>query len=133
MERANSQHAPRLDEQMKEETGALTHGPPVEGHTRDDLQQEGTPGHPGTQPDKPGVPGRLESQEVDLRAALAASLRPSAFPADRGRLLAVAREEQAPEEVVALLEQLPADITWSRVEGVWEAAGGHDEPQWEHG
>jgi hypothetical protein len=132
VERASSQHTPRVDEQLKEETAPLTHSAPVEGHVRDDLQQEGTPGHPGNRPDGRRAPADMDGDEVDLRAALAASLRPSSFPADRERLLLVARDEQAPDEVVSLLEQLPADITWSRVEGVWEAAGGRHEPQWRH-
>jgi hypothetical protein len=51
-------------------------------------------------------------------------LRPSVFPADRRELLRVAYEEEAPAEVVRLLEHLPEGITWDRFEQVWESAGG---------
>src|SRR5579875_1014688 len=129
MERASSQHSPRVDEQLAHETESLTEGQPVQSRSRDDLQQEASPEHVSNRPGDPGGGNGLDEDEIDLRARLAASIRPAAFPADRQRLLAVAFAEQAPEEVVRLLERLPAGVVWDHVEAVWEAAGGRTEPR----
>lgn len=123
MERRSSKHAPRVDEQIAHEVSPLVHGEPVEGHAREDLQQEGPVGRPDRRPDGPGRPAGFGPDDVDLRAALAASLRPSVFPADRAHLLEVAESEQAPEPVMELLGRLPAGVSWPAVETVWEAAG----------
>lgn len=127
MERGSSQHTPRVDDQLAHETRSLTEGEPIEAHSRDDLLQEDPPEHTGNRPDVAEPTDDVDPDELDLRARLAASLRPSAFPADRDRLLAVAYEEQAPEEVTRLLERLPQGTVWPNVEEVWTAAGGHTE------
>lgn len=127
MERASTQHSPRVDEQLARENESLTEGQPVDARSRDDLQQEAPPEHTANRPGDPGGGDGLGGDEIDLRARLAASIRPSAFPADRQRLLAVAFAEQAPEEVTRLLERLPAGVVWDHAEAVWEAAGGHTE------
>jgi hypothetical protein len=124
LEPGSAKHSPRVDDQMRYEVAPLTHGEPVESHTRDDLQQQGPAGHPGNRPDKPGTPAGLSTDDVDLRSQLASSLRPSAFPGDRSKLLAAARDENAPAESMALLQRLPEGTTWRSVEEVWEQAGG---------
>lgn len=124
MEPGNSKHSPRVDDELSHETRSFTQGQPVAAHTRDDLQQEGPLGNPGNRPDHPGTPDGVSRDAVDLRAELAASIRPSAFPADKRKLLAAARDEHAPRESVALIERLPEGVSWESLEQVWEAAGG---------
>ncbi|MBO0693440.1 MAG: DUF2795 domain-containing protein [Acidimicrobiaceae bacterium] len=124
MERESSKHGPRVDEQITHEVGPLVHGRPVEGHAREDLQQEGPVGHPANRPGGQGRPAGYGPDDVELRAALAASLRPSIFPADRALLLEVAQAEQSPGPVLDLLARLPTGIRWPSLEAVWEAAGG---------
>ena len=67
---------------------------------------------------------RVTVDDVELRSLLAISLRPSAFPGDRARLLAVAEEEHAEDRILGWLSSLPATQTFANVEAVWEALGG---------
>ena len=53
----------------------------------------------------------------------AQALRPSDFPANRERLLEVARDGLAPTRVVAVLEDLPDDRQFDTVEDIWESLG----------
>jgi hypothetical protein len=68
----------------------------------------------------------LDHDETEARSRLAASLRPSVFPADREKLLRCAEELNAPPDILDLLRQLP-DGTFTHTEAVWEAAGGRVE------
>lgn len=124
MQRNSNKHSPRVDDQMEREVRSITQGQPVEAHTRDDLQKEGPIPDPGTRPDRPGTPPDFTEDTIDLRSVVAASLRPSVFPADRHELLRVAYDERAPAEAIRLLERLPDGTTWDRFEEVWEIAGG---------
>jgi hypothetical protein len=127
VQRNSSKHSPRVDDELEHEVRSVLQGSPVEAHTRDDLQQEGPIPDPANRPDHPGTPPGFSEDAIDLRSIVAASLRPSAFPADRAGLLRVAYEEQAPAEVLRLLERLPDGVTWDRFEQVWETAGGPTE------
>jgi hypothetical protein len=65
--------------------------------------------------------------DVELRSLLAFSVRPSAFPGDRERLLDAARDEDAPQRVVDWLESLPAERVFPTLQAVWdELGGGHE-------
>lgn len=112
---------------MEHEVRSLTQGQPIETRSRDDLLQEGPLPNPAARPDHPGTPAGLDENDITLRSRLATSLRPSAFPADRDLLLQVAAEEHAPEEVLSMLDGLPAGRSWDRLEQVWEALGGPTE------
>ncbi len=68
----------------------------------------------------------LNHDEAEARSRLAASLRPSIWPADREALLACAEEMHASPDVLDRLRQLP-DGTFSHTEAVWEATGGRVE------
>jgi hypothetical protein len=100
VERGSTRHSPRVDDELEGEAAA-----------------EGEP--------KPGAVVSVD--EVELRSLLATSLRPSAFPAERDRLLEVAREEQAEDGVLEWLSALPAAVTFPNVQSVWEALGGAHE------
>jgi hypothetical protein len=76
---------------------------------------------------EPNPDGITTVDEVELRSLLAVSLRPSAFPADRSRLLDVAREEHAEDRVLEWLASLPATREFDTVQSVWEALGGGHE------
>jgi hypothetical protein len=65
--------------------------------------------------------------DVERRSLLATSLRPSAFPGDRDRLVEVAREEQADDVIVEWLGGLPGGLLFENVQSVWEALGGGHE------
>lgn len=60
--------------------------------------------------------------DVEIRAELARSLRPSVFQAHRAQLVEVAEEEQASSLLVAFLRHLP-DRRFDVLEDVYEALG----------
>jgi hypothetical protein len=122
-QRQNTTHSPRVDDQMAHEVDSLLKGRPVEAHTREDLLQEGPVGRPGFRPDGLAAPGEMTPAAVELRSTVAASLRPSAFPANRQELLELARADQAPEEVIAFLDRAPSNLRFDNVEDLWEATG----------
>ena len=133
-ERGSTHHTPRIDDQLAEQTDSLTRGAPVEARAEDWRRSE--PAGDGeplpdariASPDEPDAqPGSLGADEVEARSVLAISLRPSAFPADREELLAVADAEHAESQVFAWLRELPGDRTFDNVQQVWEALGGASE------
>lgn len=70
------------------------------------------------------APAGYSDQMLELRSVAAASLRPSAFPADREKLMQVAWDQEAPEAILRLLQRLPEEGTWHSLEDVWDEAGG---------
>ena len=121
MQRASDKHSPRVDEAMAHDTRSVVQGAPVEARDREERLQEG-----GEAAESLADPA-LEEEARVARSEVARHLRPSAFPGDRDRLLAVAREEHASDAVLDLLALLPADVTFPNVEVVWETLGGQPE------
>jgi hypothetical protein len=72
----------------------------------------------------PGAASGLPEREVAGRSQLAAFLEPHRFPADRAALLAAAREQDAPQDVIRELRQLPEGMEFATTQDVWEALGG---------
>jgi hypothetical protein len=113
------QHGQRIDDAMDGDVEGLVRGAPVGTHARDDLDPELA--------DTPVVGPELgddeEHLEVIQRSDLARYLRPSAFPGDAQTLLAVAREEHAPDGVLVQLEALARDAVYRTIAEVWEGLG----------
>ena len=61
------------------------------------------------------------------RSRLGRYIPMAALPGDRDRLLAGARELQAPDDVLAELRRLPAGEKFETVSQVWAALGHHNE------
>jgi hypothetical protein len=120
-ERGSTHHSPRVDEELHKESESLLRGSPVEARAEDWRRAE-PPAEGEPLPD-----ARVTVDDVELRSLLAISLRPSAFPGDRARLLAVAEDEHAEDRVLEWLGSLPATRTFPNVEAVWEALGGAKE------
>lgn len=127
MDRESTKHSPRIDDQMVHEAAGL-----LQGRTFGEGREEGftheSPDDPGLsrRPDVPIPDSPVQPDEVELRADLAASLRPSAFPATATELREVAREEFATQPVLDLLAILP-EGTYQTVAEIWEATGGEVE------
>jgi hypothetical protein len=125
MERETTKHNPRVDDQMVHESSGLLQGRSYGEGREEGFSQESPDDDPGAgrrpEVEIPNV--AVQPDEADLRAELAASLRPSAFPGSADDLRAVAREEFAPQPVLDLLAILP-DGTYQTVAEVWEATGG---------
>ncbi len=117
-ERGSTRHGARVDDELKAESESIVRGSPVESRAESWRQME--PPAEG-EPDPDAIPSRTE---VERRSLLAASLRPSAFPGDRARLIAMAEAEHATDEVMAWLGRLPADVLFGNVQDVWDALGG---------
>ena len=131
MQPGSDKHSSRLDDSIGQDVRPLIQGG-REAHVEEEREQQGA-GDDEPTPDARLSGGRptsdddvLDYDEVEARSLLAASLRPSVWPADRETLVACAREENAPGWVVDRLAQLP-DGTFSHTEAVWEALGGRVE------
>jgi len=134
MERGSDKHSPRIDDGLAHDTRSLVQGAPTEARADEGRLQEG-PGDDEPTPDalltgdlhpEQASDSLLDHDEAEARSRLAASLRPSIWPADREQLLACAEELNAPPDVLERLRQLP-DGTFSHTEAVWEAVGGRVE------
>ena len=128
MEHGSNKVGPHADEELARATRGHTqggHSPRVEEWHEPEPAGEDQPGAAQVPADEavPAPPPGMSGAEVAARSRLAASLRPSAFPADRARLLRIATEENAPDELLAALRGLPARGTYRDANDVWEALG----------
>jgi hypothetical protein len=129
MDRGNSKHGPRLDDEMAHEARGTTQGHP--GDARAQEWREPEPAGedqpaPGAVPHTDagqmgGSPTGMTPEEREERSRLGRYLRRSAFPADRAALIAEARENQAPDTVVATLRGVPDGVEFQTVAEVWAA------------
>jgi hypothetical protein len=121
LEPGSTRHSARVDEQFEDESAATLQNAPGEGVL--DADDDAMDRRPVTTADAT-LASELSDDAVERRSVLAVSLRPSAFPGDRARLLKVAREEDAEERVIAWLEALPEAERFVNVQHVWETLGG---------
>lgn len=134
MERGSSKHGPALDEDMEREAALHTRGGPAgsrvgesrdpEGYGDDD-QPEPSWIPEGARPD--GAPAPLTGQELEARSRFGRAIPRSVLPADRRALLAAIDQLNAPPDIRAELERLPADRTFGTVYEIWEALGHRNE------
>ena len=108
MERGNSKHGPRLDEQMASE---------------DRPNPAQVPGGRMTG----GAPPGMTYDEVEARSRFGRFIPMSSLPGDRERLLAGAAELNAPDDVLADLGRLRGGRKYATVNEVWAALGHHNE------
>lgn len=128
MERGNTTHGPRLDDEMRHETDSLTHGAPEEAHAEearlkeasgeDEPQATTFVGHR----DDGGTSG-LTPDQVEARSEIARWLHRADFPAVREQLIGAAIDAEAPGVVVDRLRDLPAGREFGNVGEVWRATG----------
>jgi hypothetical protein len=126
-QRDSTKHSPRLDDELKKEVGSLTHGAPAESRKEEWREQEGAGDDEREPSARTAGPDSLGPDNETARAELSRHLRLSAFPGDREALLAEAKENDAPEPVLAALRQLPEGQEFATVYDVWEALGGEIE------
>jgi hypothetical protein len=128
MERGNSKHGPRLDEEMTKEVRAHLEGAPA-GSRSEEWREPEPAGEdqpePTLAPDwqRPGGAPGLTSEEVEQRSRLGRYLRASDLPADRDRLRQTATSMNAPDGVLAELARLPAEQQFHTVSEIWAALG----------
>jgi hypothetical protein len=132
MERGNSKHAARLDDEMEHEVRGI-----LQGGSNPRVEEWNDPEPPGEdQPDVDRIPGGtaaggappgMTPDEVDGRSNLGRYVPMSALPGDRSRLLEGARSLDAPDAVLAQLAGLPEGREYETVSQVWAALGHHNE------
>ncbi len=134
MDRGNSKHAPRVDEQMSQEVSGLVQGPGTGGSRVDESrvpepagedQPEATTAPAGDL--RSGSPQGMTSEDVEARSRLGRFITMTALPGDRATLLANARDNEAPADVLAALERLPEGTRYQTVSEVWAALGHKNE------
>jgi Protein of unknown function (DUF2795) len=129
MERGNTKHGPRVDEEMAHEVRGV-----VQGAGSDSRVEEFHDPEPAgeDQPDARGrftggAPPGMTYEEVEERSRLGRYIPRSSLPGDRDDLLIGASGMNAPDDVVAQLASLPAGERYSTVNEVWAALGHHNE------
>ncbi len=134
MERGNSKHSPRVDDNMAQDVDGLVQGPGAGGSRVEESRQPEPAGEDQPEPktmtagaSRGGNPQGMSMDEVEARSRLGRFITMSALPGDRDALLANARENQAPADIVAALETLPEGTRYETVSEVWAALGGKNE------
>lgn len=138
MERGNTKHGPRLDEEMAQEVSGHLQGRGAGGRTEEWREPEPSgedqpevgwiPG--GTRNVRAGgAPGDLTADEVEARSQLGRYLELSSLPGDRAALRQTAERNEAPDEVLAEIDRLPQDTVFATVNEVWAALGHANENQ----
>ncbi|MEU5564102.1 MULTISPECIES: DUF2795 domain-containing protein [Micromonospora] len=134
MERGNSKHGPRIDEQMSQEVSGLVQGPGTGGSRVDESrvpepagedQPEATTAPAGEL--RSGAPKGMSSQDVERRSRFGRFITMSALPGDRETLVANARDNDAPDDIIAALQTLPEGIRYQTISEVWAALGNKNE------
>ncbi|MGC9665645.1 DUF2795 domain-containing protein [Planosporangium sp. 12N6] len=132
MERGNSKHGPRLDDEMEHEVRGMLQGgvdTRVEEWRDPEPAGEDQP-NPTRVPvgyERTGVPAGMTPEEVEQRSRIGRYIPLSALPGDRDDLLAAAEENDAPQDVIDRLAALPAERVFETINQVWAALGGHNE------
>ena len=134
MERGNSKHAPRVDEEMSREVSGTVQG--TAGGRAEEWRQLEPPGEDQpeatrapTSDTRSGAPQGMTSTEVEQRSRLGRFISRSALPGDRESLRLSAQENEAPDEVLAQLDRLPPGAEFRTVSEVWAALGHENETQ----
>jgi hypothetical protein len=127
MERGSDKHSARMDEALQAEVDGLLRT----GH--DNRADWNSPEPSGEdQPDVDlapngtlvgGVPEGMTEEDVERRSQLATYLG-RVWPATKDELLARAGENNAPDAVLADLEQLPSDWAFQNLQDAWAAISG---------
>lgn len=129
MERGNSKHSARLDEQLQHEvSGYMTAERPTRAEEWKETEPVGEDqADPGvrTEPEdrQPGVPDGMTTETVELRSQLAAALPRTLFPADESILLGHLVDDNAPDRLRQLVRQLPTGQLFQNIGEVAEALG----------
>jgi hypothetical protein len=122
--RVSSTHGPRIDDELERETSALRESG---GGARAQDDREPEAPYPGELQETTDVAG-VEDDPVAARRELSRHLRLTAFPATGPQLVAEARENDAPDWIVRLLQRLPDGVEFGTVYEAWDAVGGELEP-----
>ncbi len=129
MERGSDKHSPRADDELAHEVqGMMKAGRSTHAEEWNDPEPSGED-QPDVDRDPAGtlqgaVPDGMTGHDVETRSALAQALGKDIYPATGRALVERARENDAPDNVVSLLNELPSDVTFGNVQEIWMTLGG---------
>ncbi|MEE6261996.1 DUF2795 domain-containing protein [Plantactinospora sonchi] len=128
MERGSSKHSPRVDEEMgREVKGAVqsTAGGRAQEWRDPEPAGEDQPivSRAPENDTRTGVPQGMTPEEVEQRSRLGRYIPLSALPGDRESLRLSAEDNEAPDDILAQLDQLPPDTDFQTVSEIWAALG----------
>lgn len=127
VERGNTKHGPRLDEEFAREVEGEVRGNPPSGRAQEwrepEPPAEGEPeatevpeGHYGTDTGDDRDPDYR-----DQRARVGQYLPRHVFPADRSNLIEAARRNEAPDDVIQTLNELSPETEYANAQELWQA------------
>jgi Protein of unknown function (DUF2795) len=120
MERGNTKHGARLDEELKHEIRGTVQG--VAGGRAEEWKQSEPPGEdqPDASPVLPEGNGDFAASQEEL-SRLGRCIGRSALPGDKHALRRSAETLEAPDDVLAALDRLPEGTTYHTVVEIWDA------------
>jgi hypothetical protein len=135
MDRGNSKHAPRVDDEMTRETLGVTEGAPAGGRAEEWREVEPSGDE---QPDVSLVPAiganeggsapsGMSADDRERRSRLGRYVRRSVFPASGSQVTAEANANNAPADVIADLARLNGNARYVNVAAVYAALVGMPE------
>ena len=116
MERGSDKHSPRLDDKMSDEVRGEIEGRP--GGRAEEWDMAEPSGE-----DQPEVNELLDDDNAEQFSRFGRYIGLSALPGDRAALRRSARDLQAPDDVLADIERLPAGHEFRNVGEIWAALG----------
>jgi len=120
MERGSTQHNRILDENLAKEDARYADqefDAEPSGEPDADVRWEDGSARTG------GAPAGMTYEEVEQRSRLGRFIPPHVLPGGRDDLIVGASEQQAPDDIIALLKSLPAADRYATVSEVWQALG----------
>jgi hypothetical protein len=116
MERTNSKHSPRVDEQMKQEVLGTVQG--IAGGRAEEWRMVEPPGE--DQPEPTRVANAETANDI---SRFGRYIGMSAMPGDRAALRRSAEVLEAPDDILADLDTLPDGVTYHTITEIWAALG----------
>src|SRR5262245_21814825 len=114
MDRANSKHSPRVDDQMAHETQGYTQG--SGSGSRAEEWHEAEP--PAEGEPEPAVIPDIETDDEEL-SRFSRYIPLGALPGDRDELMSGAQQLNAPDDVMVMLARLEPERTYTTVAEIW--------------
>lgn len=119
---------------MSREVEGLLQGPGAGGSRVEESRQPEPAGEDQPEPktvtagaSRGGNPQGMSMDDVEERSRLGRYITMSALPGDRETLVANARENAAPADIIGALETLPDGTRYQTVSEVWAALGHKNE------
>jgi|SRR3954454_24850098 hypothetical protein len=132
IERGNSKHGSRLDEQMEAEVRGIVQGgvdPRAEEWHQAEPSGEDQPNASRTPngADRAGAPPGMTPEEVAERSNFGRFVPMDVLPGRRDEIIEGAQRMNAPDAIIDELTRLPADQEFETVSQIWAALGHHNE------